>query len=105
MKMRNFLCLSTWLLLSMAALPGAIAAPIACAPMGTVQDLLNSNAGGGCTISVGGGASLTFSDFAFTPAGVGTPAAGVVGYTLDNPGVGPGGVPIFGFQFNPGLAV
>jgi hypothetical protein len=109
MKMRNFLGLSTWLLLFLAAVQGAIADtvadPIACPTTGTYQDLLNSNAGGGCTISVGGGASLMFSDFTFTPAGVGTPTAGAVGYTLDDPGVGAGGVPIFGFEFNPGLAV
>jgi hypothetical protein len=67
--------------------------------------LLNTNAAGGCTINVGGGASLTFSDFTFTPAGVGTPSAAAVGYTLDDPGTGVGGVQIFGFEFNPGLAV
>jgi hypothetical protein len=54
---------------------------------------------------VGGGASLTFSDFEFTPAGVGTPDASHVGYTLDDPGVGPGGEQIWGFEFNPGLGV
>jgi hypothetical protein len=105
MKIRNFPRLSSWLLLSMAAIPGAMAVPIACPTTGTYQTLLNTDAGGGCTISLGGGASLTFSNFAFTPSGVGTPTAAAVGYTLDDPGVGVGGVPIFGFEFNPGLAV
>jgi PEP-CTERM motif len=105
MKIRNFPRLSTWLLLSMGAIPGAMATPIACPTTGTYQDLLNTDAAGGCTISLGGGASLTFSDFTFTPAGVGTPTAAGMGYTLDDPGMGPGGVPIFGFEFNPGLAV
>jgi PEP-CTERM motif len=105
MKMRRFPRLSTWLLLSMAAIPGAMAAPIACPTTGTYQTLLNTDAGGGCTIILGGGASLTFSNFAFTPAGVGTPTAAAVGYTLDDPGSGIGGVPIWGFEFNPGLAV
>jgi hypothetical protein len=53
---------------------------------------------------VGGGASLTFSDFTFTPAGVGSPNASEVGYFLDDPGVGAVG-DIWGFEFNPGLAV
>jgi hypothetical protein len=101
----NFGYLSTGLLLSLAALHGAIASPIACPTTGTYQDLLNSDATGGCTISVGGGATLTFSDFTFTPAGADTPTASQVGYTLDNPGVGIGGTPIFGFEFNPGLSV
>jgi hypothetical protein len=105
MKMRNFPRLSTWLLLSVAAIPGAMATPVACPTTGTYQTLLNTDAGGGCTISLGGGASLTFSDFTFTPAGVGTPTAADVGYFLDDPGTGPGGVPIYGFEFNPGLAV
>src|SRR5260370_13215824 len=75
--MRNFSGLSAYLLVSLAAVCGAIAAPIPCLTTGTYQDLLNSNAGGGCTISVGAGASLIFSNFTFTPAGVGTPAASV----------------------------
>ncbi|MBV8357953.1 MAG: hypothetical protein JO189_08460 [Deltaproteobacteria bacterium] len=104
MKIRNFLGLPTWLLLSIAAVPGAIAAPIACPTTGTYQDLLNSNAGGGCTLSVGGGASLTFLDFAYTPSGVDTPTAAGMSYALDNPGVDQG-VPIFGFEFRPGLSV
>jgi hypothetical protein len=103
--MCNFSGLSAYLLVSLTAVRVAIAAPIACPITGTYQDLLNSNAGGGCTISVGAGASLIFSNFTFTPAGVGTPAASGMGYTLDDPGVGIGGVPIFGFEFNPGLAV
>jgi hypothetical protein len=103
--MRNFSGLSAYLLVSLAAVCGAIAAPIPCLTTGTYQDLLNSNAGGGCTISVGAGASLIFSNFTFTPAGVGTPAASGMGYTLDEPGIGIGGVPIFGFEFNPGLSV
>ena len=105
MKMHNFLGLSTCLLLFVAAVPGAIAAPITCPTTGNYQELLNSNAGGGCTISVGAGASLTFSNFTFTPTGVGTPTAAGMGYTLDDPGTGTGGVPIFGFEFNPGLSV
>jgi hypothetical protein len=109
MKMHNFFGLSARLLLSLAAVGGAIADttadPIACPTTGTYQDLLNTDAGGGCTINAGGGRSLTFSNFTFTPAGVGTPNASGVGYTLDDPGVGIGGVPIFGFEFNPGLAV
>jgi hypothetical protein len=105
MKMCGFLGLSVCLLLSLATVRGAIAAPIACPTTGTYQDLLNSNAGGGCVISVAAGASLIFSNFSFTPAGVGTPTASGVGYTLDDPGTGIGGVPIFGFEFNPGLSV
>jgi PEP-CTERM motif len=103
--MRNFSGLSAYLLVSLAAVRGAIAVPIPCLTTGTYQDLINSNAGGGCTISAGAGASLIFSNFTFTPAGVGTPAASGMGYTLDDPGVGIGGVPIFGFEFSPGLAV
>jgi hypothetical protein len=48
---------------------------------------------------------LLFTNFTFTPAGVGTPNAGAVGYTLDNPGLGIGGDSIWGFEFNPGLSV
>ena len=103
--MQKFLCLFTFLLVFLAAVQIATATPIPCPTTGTFQDLLNSNAGGGCTISAGPGRSLIFSDFVFTPAGVGTPNASGVGYTLDDPGMGVGGVPIFGFEFNPGLAV
>jgi hypothetical protein len=103
--MRNFLGVSACLLLLLATVPGAIAAPIACPATGTYQDLLNSNAGGGCFITVGGGVSLLFSNFTFTPAGVGTPTAAQVGYFLDDPGTAVGGGPIWGFEFNPGLAV
>jgi hypothetical protein len=106
MTTRNLVDLSTLLLVSLAMVQGAMADTVACPTTGTYQDLLNTDAGGGCTISVGGGASLIFSDFTFTPAGnVGTPAANEVGYHLDDPGVGPGGEPIWGFQFNPGFAV
>jgi hypothetical protein len=103
--MRHFVGLFTGLLLSLTVVQGAIANTIPCPTTGTYQDLLNTNAGGGCTISVAGGASLIFSDFTFTPAGVGTPAANAVGYSLDDPGAGPGGESIYGFEFNPGLAV
>lgn len=103
MKIRNFLGLSIWVLLSIAAVPDAIGAPITCPTTGTFQALINSDAGGGCTISVGGGASLTFSDFTFTPTGSAT-ATGTT-YTLDNPGVGTNGASIFGFEFAPNLSV
>jgi hypothetical protein len=105
MTARSLVCLSIGLLLSLAGLPGATASPIACPATGTYQDLLNSDAGGGCTISVGDGVNLAFSNFTFTPAGAGTPMADQVGYFLDDPGSGAGGAPIFGFEFNPGLAV
>lgn len=86
------------------AIPG-MAAPI-CAGTGTFQDLLDTNALGGCTISPVGGGLLTFSNFTFTPAGAGTPSAAQTGYTLDNPGISIGtGQSIYGFEFNPGLAV
>jgi hypothetical protein len=103
--MRRSLGLFTGLLLSLAAVQGAMASPIACPTTGTYQDLLNTDAGGGCTISAGDGVSLVFSDFTFTPAGSGTPMADQVGYFLDDPGSGPGAEPIFGFEFNPGLSV
>jgi len=103
--MRNFFGLSGCLLLLLVIVPGAIADPIACPTTGTYQDLLNSNPGGGCFISVGSGVSLMFSNFTFTPAGTGTPTAAQVGYFLDDPGMAVGGGPIWGFEFNPGLAV
>jgi hypothetical protein len=87
-----------------AAIPG-IAAPIACPTTGTYQTLLNTNAGGGCTISPAAGELLTFSNFVFTPSGVGEPTAAQVPYTLDDPGTAPGGQSTFGFVFSPGLAV
>ena len=105
MKMPNFSGLSSSLLLLLATAQGAIAAPIACPTTGTYQTLLNSNAGGGCTISVGAGVSLLFENFTFLPSGVGTPGASGVTYSLDDPGVGIVGQSIFGFEFNPGLAV
>jgi hypothetical protein len=40
----------------------------ACPTTGTLQDLINFGAGG-CTISVGGGASLTVSDFFYERCG------------------------------------
>lgn len=91
-------------LLWLAAVQGAIAAPLACPTTGTYQTLLNSNASGGCTISEGG-ATLLFENFTFSPSGAGTPAASAMSYTLDNPGVGSAGQPIFGFELNPGLTV
>jgi PEP-CTERM motif len=108
MTTRNLVNLSMGLLLSLVAAHVAIADtvdPGACPTSGTYQDLLNTDTGGGCTISVGPGVSLTFSDFTFTPSGVGTPSAGGVTYTLDDPGVGSAGQPIFGFELNPGLTV
>jgi hypothetical protein len=108
MTNRQLVSLFAGLLLFLAAVQGALADAVPsdppCPTTGTYQDLLNTNGVGGCTISVGGGASLTFSDFTFTPAGVGSPNASQVGYFLDAPGVGPGG-DIWGFEFNPGLAV
>ena len=105
----SLVSLSIGLLLCLAGVRGAMADtvpdPVPCPTTGTYQTLLNTDAGGGCTISLGGGASLTFSDFTFTPAGVGTPNAAAVGYTLDDPGTGVGGAQIFGFEFNPGLSV
>jgi hypothetical protein len=103
--MQKFLCMFTFLVVFLAAVQVAAAAPIPCPTTGTYQDLLNSNAGGGCTISAGSGKTLIFSNFAFTPAGVGTPSASGMGYALDDPGMGVGGQQIFGFEFNPGLAV
>lgn len=76
-----------------------------CAATGFYSDLIATNGVGGCSLSVVGGGSLVFSNFTFTPAGVGTPAPSAVGYTLDDPGTGIGGATIYGFNFNPGLAV
>jgi PEP-CTERM motif len=105
MTTRNLVCLSTGLLFFLAAFQGAMADPVPCAVSGTYQTLLNTDAGGGCTISVGSGVSLTFSDFTFAPSGTGAPSAGGVTYSLDDPGVGIVGQPIFGFEFHPDLAV
>jgi hypothetical protein len=104
MKIFKFSGLSVCLLLSLATVRGAMAAPIPCPTSGNYQDLMNTNAGGGCFITVGAGASLTFSNFQFASGGVGTPNASGMGYFLDDPG-NDAGVPIFGFEFNPGLSV
>ena len=82
------------------------AGPIApCATTGTVATLVSlSGAGGGCTIN-----GLLFNDFTFTPSATGTgllPVASQVTYKLDNPGTtGVAGQLIYGFEFNPNLAV
>ena len=96
MKLLNRSYVSIWLLLFLATVQGVTASPIACLTTGTYQDLLNSNAGGGCTIDAGAGRTLMFSNFTFAPSGVGTPNASGVGYTLDDPGTGVGGDQIFG---------
>ena len=102
--MRLKTVLSAVFFVFLIALPGS--ASIICPTTGTYQDLINSNGSGGCTISPATGGVLTFSGFTFTASGAGTPAANQMGYTLDNPGVSIGtGQSIYGFEFNPGLAV
>jgi hypothetical protein len=103
---RNLFSLSTGLLLSLAA-QCAIADtvdPAPCSMTGTYQDLINTDATGGCTVSVGGGVSLTFSNFAYIPGGTDPPLASAVGYTLlDGQITNPMGDPLYGFDFNPAL--
>jgi hypothetical protein len=103
--MKSFLFMTLLLGLAAAANASIITMDPACPTTGTYQTLLDTNAAGGCFITVGGGAFLQFSDFTYTPAGTGTPAASGVGYSLDDPGTGVGGDTIWGFEFNPGLVV
>jgi hypothetical protein len=71
---------------------------------GTYQDLINTNAMGGCTISVVGGGSVTISNFAYIPGGIDTPSPSAVGYTLlDGQFTDTMGDPLYGFDFNPNL--
>ena len=108
MTQRSLVSMPIGLLLSLAGVQGTMANTVVdppCPTTGTYLDLLNTNVAGGCTINVGGSSSLTFSHFTFAATGPSTPNAAGVSYTLDDPGVGPGGGPIFGFEFNPGLSV
>jgi hypothetical protein len=105
MTERSLVILATGLLSCLASVRDMKASPVACPTTGTVQDLINTDAAGGCTISVAGGATLTFSGFAYTPSGTGTPGASGVTYTLDAPGTGIASQPIFGFELDPNLSV
>src|SRR5215475_5424092 len=84
--MRKLVSLSAGLVLSLVAVQAALAdvvdPPAPCAMNGTYQDLINTNATGGCTIAVVGGGSVTISNFAYIPGGTNTPLASAVGYTL-----------------------
>jgi hypothetical protein len=109
MTKRKLVSVSAGLVLSLAAVQGALAnavldPPAPCAMTGTYQALINSDATGGCTIAVVGGGSLTFSNFAYTPGGTNTPPASAIGYTLlDGQFTDTTGHPLYGFDVNPNL--
>jgi hypothetical protein len=104
MRIKSFLFMTLLLGLAAAAHASIITTDStdpACPTSGTYSTLISFNPGG-CSINVGGGASLTFSNFTFVPTGSGTPTD--MGYMLDNPVIDMGEQD-WGFDFNPGLAV